>query len=56
MKIKRLFADSRTVQEIKAQRLRWEGHIRRLNNGGLVILIWKQLPTGRTPVGRPRLM
>ena len=37
---------------IKSRRLRWAGHVARMEEGALKILTGK--PTGKRPLGRPR--
>ena len=39
---------------IRAQRLRWAGHVARMRDGSLVKSITQGEPHGRRPVGRPR--
>lgn len=53
-KLKELYVDPDLVQEIKAQRLRWAGHIQRQPESRLNRLVWKRIPGGKRPVGRPR--
>ena len=40
---------------IRAQRLRWAGHIARMEEDNLLKQIVKGMPAGRRPVGRPRM-
>lgn len=55
IEIQELYNDSDIVQEIKSQRLRWAGHIHRLQDERLVRLVWEEVPTGMRPLGRPRM-
>ncbi|CAG9833703.1 unnamed protein product [Diabrotica balteata] len=43
------------VQVIKSQHLRWAGLVHRLPNNRLATLIGEEAPTGRRPLGRPRM-
>ena len=40
---------------IRAQRLRWAGHVARLPDGSLVKEVARGTPFGRRPPGRPRM-
>ena len=40
---------------IRAQRLRWAGHVARMGDDSLVKQIAKGVPAGRRPVGSPRM-
>lgn len=53
--VKQIYNDNDIVQEIKSQRLRWAGHVHRLPNDRLTKLIWEEAPTGKRPLGRPRM-
>ncbi|XP_050507258.1 uncharacterized protein LOC126884942 [Diabrotica virgifera virgifera] len=55
IELKALYNDADIVQEIKSQRLRWAGHVHRLHNERLVKLVWEEIPTGKRPLGRPRM-
>ena len=39
---------------IKSRRLRWAGHVARMEEGRSVFLIVTGKPTGKRPLGRPR--
>ena len=39
-------------REIKSRRLRWSGHLARMEEGAFKMLTGK--PTGKKPLGRPR--
>ena len=43
------------TSHIRAQRLRWAGHVARMGDDSLVKQITKGVPAGRRPVGRPRM-
>lgn len=55
IELKALYNNADIVQEIKSQRLRWAGHVHRLHNERLVKLVWEEIPTGKRPLGRPRM-
>ena len=40
---------------IKSKRLRWAGHVARMEEGRSVFKILTGKPTGKIPLGRPRL-
>ena len=40
---------------IRAQRLRWAGHVARLSDGSMVKEVARGTPFGRRPPGRPRM-
>ena len=40
---------------VRAQRLRWAGHVARMADGSLLRLLLEGTPEGRRPLGRPRL-
>ena len=42
------------VRVIKETRLRWAGHIARMEKGGSALNILTGKPTGKRPLGRPR--
>ena len=42
------------VRVIKSRRLRWAGHVARMEVGSRVFKILTGKPTGRRPLGRPR--
>ena len=39
---------------IKSRRLRWAGHVARMEEGRSALKILKGEPTGKRPLGRPR--
>ena len=39
---------------IKSRRLRWAGHVARMEEGRRVLKILTGKPTGKRPLGRPR--
>jgi hypothetical protein len=43
------------VQWITSKRLRWAGHVARMEEGGLIVEITRGNPEARTRVGRPRM-
>ena len=49
-----LYSSPNTVRVIKSRRMRWAGHVARVEEGRDVhkVLVWK--PEGRRPLGRPR--
>jgi hypothetical protein len=42
------------VMVIKSRRLRWEGHLARMEEGRSTFKILTDKPTGKRPLGRPR--
>ena len=42
------------VRAIKSRRLRWAGHVARMEEGGSVFKILTGKPTVKRPLGRPR--
>ena len=42
------------VREIKSRRLRWAGHLARMEEGRIAFKILISKPTGKRPLGRPR--
>ena len=42
------------VRVIKSRRLRWTGHVARMEEGMSALKILKGKPTGKRPLGRPR--
>ena len=42
------------VRVIKSRRLRWAGHVARMEEGRTAFKILKGKPTGKRPLGRPR--
>ena len=53
--LKNMYSGPCLVNEIKAQRLRWAGHVQRSQSGRLIKRIWEENPRGKRPLGRPRL-
>jgi len=49
-----LYSSSNIVRVIKSRRMRWAGHVARMDEekGVYRVLLWK--PEGREPLGRPR--
>jgi hypothetical protein len=43
-----------TVRAIKSRRLRWAGHIARVEENRSAFKIIRDKPTGKRPLGRPR--
>jgi hypothetical protein len=52
MEIGKLIEGADIVRFIKAQRIKWLGHIQRMDQARRKLLDWK--PMGTRPVGRPR--
>ena len=46
--------DKHPVRVIKSRRLRWAGHVARMEEGRSAFTILKRKPTGKRPLGRPR--
>ena len=42
------------VRVIKSRRLRWAGHVARMEEGRSAFNVLTGLPTGKRPLGRPR--
>ena len=42
------------VRIIKSRRLRWAGHVARMEEGSSALKILTGKPTGKRPLGRPR--
>ena len=42
------------VRVIKSRRLRWAGHVARMEEGRSALKILTGTPTGKRPLGRPR--
>lgn len=53
--LEELFGVTNIIKEIKSRRLQWAGHVRRLPDDRLSKLVWEEAPTGKRPLGRPRL-
>lgn len=43
------------VHKIKKQWIRWEAHIQRQPDNGLVMLVWEEAPIGKRSLDRPRI-
>ena len=43
-----------TVRVIKSRRLRWAGHVAKIEEGRSAFKILTCIPTGKTPLGKPR--
>ena len=49
-----LYRSPNIVRVIKSRRLRWAGHVARMEEGRSAFKIVTGLPTGKRPLGRPR--
>ena len=49
-----LYRSPNIVRVIKSRRLRWAGHVARMEEGRMAFNILKGKPTGKRPLGRPR--
>ena len=49
-----LYRSPNTVRVIKSRRLRWAGHVARMEEGRNALKILAGTPTGKRPLGRPR--
>ena len=49
-----VYRSPNTVRVIKSRRLRWTGHIARMEEGRDTFKILPDKPTGKRPLGRPR--
>ena len=49
-----LYSSSNIVRVIKSRRMRWEGHVERMEEGRVVHKVLVGKPDGKRPVGRPR--
>ena len=47
-----LYLSPNIVRVIKSRRLRWEGHVARMEEGGSVFEILTGTPAGKRPLGR----
>ena len=50
-----MYRSSNIVRVIKFRRLRWAGHVARMEEGSSAFNILIGKPTGKRPLGRPRL-
>ena len=53
-KVRREGGVARIVDEVKDSRLRWFGHMKRMNDNDTVKLAWKEPVRGRRCIGRQR--
>ena len=49
-----LYRSPNIVRVIKSRRLRWAGHVAKMEEGRSAFKILTDKPTGKTPLGRPR--
>jgi hypothetical protein len=49
-----LYRSPNIVRVVKSTRLRWTGHVARMEEGRSVFKILTGKPTGKRPLGRPR--
>ena len=49
-----MFSAPNIVRVIKSRRLRWPGHVARMEDGRSAFKILTDEPTGKRPLGRPR--
>ena len=49
-----LYGSSNIVRVIKSRRLRWAGHVARMEEGRSAFKILTRKSTGKGPLGRPR--
>ena len=49
-----LYRSPNIVRVIKSRRLRWAGHVARMEEGRSALKILTGKPTGKRPLGRPR--
>ena len=54
MEINKLIEGADIVRFIKAQRIKWLGHIQRMDKAGPTRKLFDWKPMGARPVGRPR--
>ena len=52
--MRNLYRSPNIVRVIKSRRLRWAGHVTRMEEGRSVFKILTGKPTGKRPLGRPR--
>ena len=50
-----LYSSHNIVRVIKSRRLRWAGHVARMDEGRVVHKVLVGKPEGKRPLGRPRL-
>ena len=49
-----LYRSPNKIRGIKSRRLRWAGHVARMEEGRSAFKILTGTPTGKSPLGRPR--
>ena len=49
-----MYSSPNIVRVIKSRRLRWAGHVARMEEGRSAFKILTGKPTGKRPMGRPR--
>ena len=49
-----LYCSPNIVRVIKSRRLRWAGHVARMEEGKSALKILTGTPTGKRPLGKPR--
>ena len=49
-----MYRSPNIIRVIKSRRLRWAGHVARLEEGRSAFKIFTGKPTGKIPLGRPR--
>ena len=54
MELHSLYHSPNIVRVIKCRRLRWAGHVARMEEGRSTFKILTGKPTGKRPLGRPR--
>ena len=50
-----LYRSTNIIRVIKSRRLRWAGHVARMEEGKSAFKILTGEPTGKRPLGRPRI-
>ena len=50
-----MYLSPNKIWVIKSRKLRWAGHLARMEKGGSAFKILTGKPTGKRPLGRPRL-
>jgi hypothetical protein len=49
-----LYSSPKTARAIKSRKMRWAGHVARMEKGRGVYRVWAGRPEGKRPLGRPR--
>jgi hypothetical protein len=49
-----LYSSPNVVRVIKSRRMRWAGHVARMDEGRGFYRVWVGRPEGKRPLGRPR--